>query len=58
MEWGWNIKIPIRIHTCANIYAVGINTEKMIKNIKNNNNEKDNNVHKVAQGLIKYIFCI
>ncbi len=41
------IKIPIKIHICAKIYAAGNNTCKMIKK----KTEKDKNVQKVAQGL-------
>jgi len=41
-------KIPIKIHTCGKIYAVVINTGKMIRN----KTEKDKNVHKDAQGLL------
>ncbi len=48
-KWGWNSKIPIKIQTCAKIYAAANNRQ----NDQNNKTEKDKNVQKVTQGLNK-----
>jgi len=35
VKWGGNSKIPIKIHTCAKLYADGFNkTGKMVKKTK------------------------
>ncbi len=43
--WGWNNKIPIKIRIFGKIYVVCINSQ---------NDQKNKNVPKDAQGLMMY----